>query len=156
MRKLYLLLLCLWLSIPLSVLASEPPTDNLPSDIIGTWNVKMIEFTDCPEVMRDMSIDLNDSNCFMTDDGLELCVQMSLNFEANGTLTQSFKTYENGVLTENKIEKSRYTIGNNRIMICDEENTSCETSLIEVDNNKLLIMGRDVANKCYILLKSTK
>lgn len=124
--------------------------------ILGTWSVTTIEFADCPVGKSNSTIEMGDSNCFTSSDDIELCISMSIQFDSDGMLTQSFVTYEDGIVVENKVEKSRYTIAENKITICNLEGTSCETSRIDLDDGKLMIKGRDVSNKCYILLKSTK
>lgn len=126
------------------------------ADIIGKWTVKSIEFSDCPLHVQDRTLNMYDSNCFTTENNTELCVIMDIDFQEDGNLTQTFKTFEDGKLIEHKVEKSLYTIGKNTITICSHSGSNCETSLILLQDSKLTIKGRDVTKKCYILLESTK
>ena len=123
------------------------------ADVLGKWKVHSIQFTDCPD---EKSSSLNMLSPFTSEDNVVLYVSMEIEFDLYGHVRQIFRTYEDGELTEYKEENSRYTLGDNMITICDLEGTSCECSLISLQQDTLIIKGRDVTNKCYVLLESTK
>lgn len=156
MKRLY------WLSLFILYICTashaEPLNGDIKNDhtIVGVWTVRSIEFSDCPQDDHSVSLDMSSSNCFLREDKVEVCVEMDMEFKSDGTLVQHFKTYAEGKVIDDTSETSHYTIINNKITICSITGNHCETSEINIVDGKLILTGRDVASKCFVLLKSTK
>lgn len=154
MRQLPLFILLLFY---FNIAATSIATEGLSNDdkIIGIWSVNLIDFTDCQDALDDLSLDMRFSNCF-EQVGNDVCIQMLMDFKSNGSLIQTFRVLSDGKLIDDKKEYSNYTIAEDKITICGTMGNHCETSDIVIDQNQLMISGRDVVNRCNLVLKSTK
>lgn len=138
-----------------NVAATNISTSHDNNLVVGVWNVNLIDFSDCKNTNDDLSLDMRFSNCFEHDDE-DVCIQMLMDFKPNGSLIQSFRVLSKGKLIDDTKEYSHYTIAENKITICSKDSGHCETSDIAIEDGQLVLSGRDVGNRCNLILKSTK
>ena len=120
--------------------------------LVGTWNVTEIVDMDCND-----SAD-NDSQTFGCDtvDGVEICNTATLTFAADGTLTVSFSTTEDGIIV-GETEEGGGTweiIDATQMALCLEGDCTNETYTLT--DNSFITTGTDTEFGCTTTITATK
>ncbi len=129
--------------------------DDKPADqVIGTWNIDSVEYSDCDdEINNDLEI-YGDASC-EDNGGEEECQNVTLSFTAPGTLVSVFTETVNGEVEESDTGNGTYSFSDtneNELTIC--QFGDCVTGIVSFSGSSMTLLGSD--DGCVFTLRASK
>jgi len=129
--------------------------DDKPSDqVLGTWNLDSVEFSDCDDsINNDLEI-YGDASC-EDNGGEEECENVTFTFTAPGTLVSVFTYTVDGEVDETETSNGTYSFSSSD----DDELTICQfgdciTGTVSFSGSSMTLVGMDEG--CVFTLKASK
>ena len=146
MKKIFTYLAAIFI-ITLSLSCSEDP-----EDLIGVWDIYYLDIKNCDDPTDNLFLDLTNNRC-ITENGLEICFDITYDFKSDGTLTLNTFSESLGIeRTETQIFS--YTIDGDKISACDS--SGCDTISFDLSGDEVTFEWTDDEYNCEYFVRGRK